>query len=213
MSRATLRPVAAAAPRGLTLTELLVVVTILAVIMEVLLLAVLVGRKAYTSADTYIQVQEEIRRSLDAMAKELRQAGNVNNGVAIGAPGVQRLDFQIVRDYDLAACGGTCWGTDDVALPSGWIHYVLNLADAANPRLTRCVTANQLDAMPGGFAGCRVLASRVIADLASTGFTYDHANRLVTVQLQTQVVSDQLPGGSLSVGPAPLTSRIRLRNP
>jgi type II secretory pathway pseudopilin PulG len=198
--------------RGLTLTELLVVITLLTTVVGALLVSLLVSQASHFSAEAYVQVQQEVRRAFDHMVKELREAGRVNNGVAIASPGVQRLDFQVIQGYDAVACGGICWGTDDAAFPTGWIHYVVDATDPQHVRLMRCATASRLDAMPAGFAGCRVLANSVNADLAQSAFTYDAANGIVTLKIQTVVVSQQLPGGSLSSTPAPVTTRVRLRN-
>ena len=197
--------------RGFTLMEVLVSVVIFGIVLGVLLVSFLVSKNTYVSSDAYVRIQQEARHAFDNMVKELHQAGRVNNNVAIAAPGVQRIDFQVVRAYDAVACGGNCWGTDDAALPNGWIHYVLDTANAQNARLMRCVTAARLDPMPGGFAGCRVLANYLNPALASTAFTYDHANRIVTMALQPVITSSQLVGGSLTTA-SPLTMRVRLRN-
>jgi len=197
---------------GFTLVEILLVLALFSGLLAVLLASFLVSRTSYVSADAFVQVQQEARRAFDAMVKELREAGRVNNSVAIASPGVQRLDFQIDRGYDAAACGGVCWGSDDPAFPTGWVHYVVDAATPPAPRLMRCVTAGRLDPMPANFAGCRVLANHVSADLANSAFTYDHSNRLVTVRLQAVLTSQQLPGGSVGTTPAPLLTQIRLRN-
>ena len=199
-------------PRGLTLVEVLIVIALFSGILGALLVSLLVSRTSYVSADAYVQVQQEARRAFDHMVKELHHAGQVNNNNSIVDPPVQQLDFQVARGYDAAACGGICWGSDDAAFPTGWIHYVLDTADAQNARLMRCVTANRLDAMPADFAGCRVLANRVNPLLANSSFTYDHGNRVVTVRLQTSITSLQLPGGTMGTAPAPLVTRVRLRN-
>ena len=198
--------------RGLTLTELLVVVTLLTTVVGTLLISLLVGQASHFSAEAYVQVQQEVRRAFDHMVKELREAGRVNNDVAIAEPGAQRLDFQIVQGYDAVACGGICWGTDDAAFPTGWIHYVVDATDPQHARLMRCATASRLDAMPTGFVGCRVLANSVNADPAQSAFTYDAANGIITLKIQTAVVSGQLPGGSLRSTPVPVTTRVSLRN-
>ena len=198
--------------RGFTLVEVLVVVGIFAVMTAALLLSLSVSRSSYVSADAYVQVQQEARRAFDSLVKELHQAGRVNNSVTIASPGVQRLDFQIALNYDAAACGGTCWGTDDGAFPTGWLHYVLDAADPQNPRLLRCATANRLDPMPADYAGCRVLANRVDPALASTSFEYDHGSRTVMLRLQTLISSQQLPTGSMAAAPTPLVTRVKLRN-
>jgi hypothetical protein len=186
--------------------------TIFSSIMATLVTSLLVSRSSYLSADTYIQVQQEVRRAFDNIVRELHESGRINNSVSVAEPGVQRLDFQIVRSYDVAACGGPCWGTDDAVVPTGWIHYVLDTANLQNARLMRCITANQLDPMPLNFAGCQVLANNINTALASTTFVYDHPTRTVTVRLQALITSQQLPGGSLGTAPSPLTTRVRLRN-
>ena len=198
--------------RGFTLLEVLVVLVLIGVLVGVLMVSSTVGWGTYSSSDAAVQVQQAARQAFDAMTKELHGAGLVNDNVAIAEPGVQRLDFQITRGYDSVACGGICWGTDDAALPSGWVHYVLDAADAQNVRLLRCVTAGRLDAMPGGFAGCRVLANDVNGNLANTAFVYDHANRTILIRLQTLVTSSQLAGGTVTSAPIALTTQVRLRN-
>ena len=203
------------APRpdaGFTLIEIFVVTALFTALMAAMLASLLVGRSSYASADAYIQVQQEARRAFDSMVRELREGGNVNGSASIAAPGVQRLDLQISRGYDATACGGICWGTESATFPNGWIHYVLDTSDPQRPRFMRCVTANRLDPMPAQFVGCRVLANSVSSGLASTAFTYDHANRMVTIKLQASVTSKQLPGGSMQAAPTPLTTRVRLRN-
>ena len=203
------------APRwvwGFTLVEILFVLALFSGLLAALMASLLVSRTSYVSADAFVQVQQEARRAFDAMVKELREAGRVNNDASIASPGVQRLDFQINRGYDAVACGGVCWGSDDLALPTGWVHYVLDAATPPAPRLMRCVTAGRLDPMPADFAGCRVLANNVSAAVANSSFTYDHGNRIVTVRFQATLISQQLPGGSVSTTPAPLMTQVRLRN-
>lgn len=198
------------ARNGFTLTEMLIVITLLTTVVGALLVSLLVSQASYVSAEAYVQVQQEVRRAFDHMVKELREAGRVNNDVTIAEPGVQWLNFQLDRGFDAAACGGVCWGTDDPAFPIGWVHYVLDTTDPQHARLLRCVTAN--NAMPTDFAGCRVLANYVNPALADSAFTYDQPTRMVTLKLQAAINSQQLPGGSLSTVPAPLITRIKLRN-
>lgn len=198
--------------QGMSLTEIMVVLILLTGLIGALLVSLLVGQTSSLSAEAYVQVQQEARRAFDVMVKELREAGQVNNGVSIAEPGVQRLDFQISRGYDAVTCGGICWGTDDPAVPNGWVHYVIDTSTPTRARLVRCTTANRLDPMPAGFAGCWVLANAVQPSLANSAFVYDHANRIVTLKIQTSVSSTQLPGGSLGTAPAPLITRVKLRN-
>jgi Tfp pilus assembly protein PilW len=174
----------------------------------------MMSRLSYLTTDTELYVQQEGRKALDIMAAELRVAGNVNDNASIVSPGAQRLDFQLDRGYDVAVCGGVCWGTDDPAFPTGWVHYVVDtVTTAPNGRLRRCTTANQLDPMPVNFVGCRVMANNVSPTLAMTTFLYDHPTRTVTATLQVTVTSRQVAGGTLTTGALPLRVQIRLRNP
>ncbi|MBI2094348.1 MAG: hypothetical protein HYT88_06485 [Candidatus Omnitrophica bacterium] len=196
--------------RGMTLVEMMIVGLLLTVIGGAIFTVLLVGRRTFLTSHTYLYVQQEGRRALSDMSKEVLQAGNVNGNVSFS--GSQRMDFQILKGYDAVACGGFCWGTENATYPNGWIHYVLDTANVQQARLLRCVTANRLDAMPAGFAGCRVMANHVDPSLAATAFRYDHALRTVTFTLHTLVSSAQLPGGSVGTMPVPLTARVMLRN-
>ncbi len=198
--------------RGFTLIEVAVVTGVSLGVLGALMMILLVGRSSYYSAEASVQAQQEARRAFDAITKELREAGQVNNNVSIPAPGVQRLDFQVARSYDATLCGGICWGTDDAGWPTGWVHYALETTAAQNTRLLRCVTANRLDPMPAGFAGCRVLANAMDPDVADTAFTYDQAARTVTVKLRTAVVSSKIPGGGVASSSGSLTTQVKLRN-
>ena len=202
--------------RGFTLVELMMVAGIFIAMLGVLGISLMMSRLSYLTMDTELYVQQEGRKALDNMTAELRVGGNVNNNVSIGSPGAQRLDFQLDRGYNLAApcpVDAVCWGSDDPAFPTGWVHYVLDtVTTAPKARLRRCTTANQLDPMPVNFAGCRVVANNVNPALAMTTFLYDHPTRTITATLQVLVTSRQVAGGTLNTGALPLRIQIRLRN-
>lgn len=191
---------------GLVLLEVLIVGAILVVLAGAFLLSLTTGYNTHFSNDAYVQVQYEARRAVQTMVTELRGAGNVNAGVPIAEPGVQRLDFQLVRRYDAVA--GPVWGSDTT--DGAWLHYVVDTATPA--RLMRCATAGQLDAMPAGFAGCRVLANAVDPAAANTAFAYDPVGAIVTLRIRSVIVSPRLPGGQVGSGTSPLLVRVRLRN-
>ncbi len=193
---------------GFTLLELFIGIVIFGVLLGALLVTFLVGSHSFLSGELVVQSQQEARRALGRLTKELRNAGKVNNAITIAAPGVQRLDFQIARGYDATTCGGICWGSDDTALPNGWIHYVLDATNPQHVRFVRCVTANRLDSMPAAFAGCQVLANEVDSALANTGFTYDDPSRMIEIRIQISIVSPRLPQSFTT----PITTRIKLRN-
>ena len=198
-----------AAQRGLSLTEVLIVVVVLLILTSMLLMHQLMSYRLDQSHGAAVQLQQEMRLALSRMIPELREAGNVNGNLDMAWG--QRLDFQIDRGYDMPPpCpnDAVCWGTDDAAFPTGWIHYIV---DIATFRLVRCTSALQADVF-AGYAGCRVLANNVSAPVAGIAFMYTHAQREVAVRLHLSISSNQLPGGSLGTGPSPLITRVRLRN-
>ena len=197
---------------GFSLVEVVIVTLISVVVLGALYAGALVSRKSYAFTDSSVRVQEGIRRAFSTMLAELRESVNVNNNVSIANPGVQRLDFQLSRGYDAAACSGVCQGSDDPAWPTGWVHYLVDTTTPQRVRLMRCVTANRLDTMPANFNGCRVLANDVSSALTDSAFRYDSATRVITVQLPTSVTSQDLPNGRMVASPAPLVMRVRLRN-
>lgn len=186
---------------GFTLPELLIVLAILAIVAGAVYTSSLMGGKLYFSSETYVHVQQQARQALDNIVRELRQAdGTIDTAVA------NQCTFQLALGYNLAApcpTNAVCIGAQDQngAAQSGWsLRYRLN-----GTQLIREILDNQV---PPQVQGSRVLAN----DVSQLSFTYVGApTNTVTVQLQTQRTSQQLPGGSL--GTTPLTTRVRLRNP
>jgi prepilin-type N-terminal cleavage/methylation domain-containing protein len=186
--------------RGMTLFEMLVVTIVFGIIAAVVFLAASSSQTSYLSTETAVYVQQQARQALSDMERELRQAGG-----AI-ATAINQIDFQANLGYNQAApCppNAVCWGALDQlgANQSGWrVRYRL-----AGTQLVR----ELLDGAGAPQAGTRVLAN----DVTSIQFTYVGGTaRIVTVQLQVQRLSPFLPGGGLAVAPAPLVSRIKLRN-
>jgi prepilin-type N-terminal cleavage/methylation domain-containing protein len=189
--------------KGLTLIELMVVLVIFLGIMGALLTSFLVSKKSFLSSDAYIRVQEQARRVLDTMVKELRESGNVDSSVTNPNEDFSdenRLNIQIARSYDSDTCGGICWGNDSA--DDGWIHYLLD-----NERLMRC-QSDASDTVIADFSACRVVAT----DIGLFEVDYDDSDQTVTVRIQAEITSDQLPGGNMSTTPAPLQTQVRLRN-
>ena len=188
------------ARRGMTLFELLIVVVIFGVIMGVIFLAASSSQTSFLSTETAVYVQQQARQALSEMERELRQAGGAV------ATAVNQIEFQMNLGYNQAALclpNAVCWGARDQAGvgQSGWrVRYRL-----AGAQLLR----ELLDGAGTPQAGTRVLAN----DVTSLQFTYVGGTiRTVTVQLQVQRLSPFLPGGGLAVAPAPLVSRVKLRN-
>ncbi len=207
---------------GFTLIELLLAVVIFGVVLGVVLVSFLVSRSSFLSSDAYIQVQEQARRALDNVRKELRQAGNADSPSTnpnVTFTNANRLNFQLARGYNVTGCGAApnpcacnaiCWGNDTTN--GGWVHYLLNppVPPADGAQLLRC-QSNGSDTAFASFAGCQVLANNV----QTFQMDYANTNRELTIRLQVTQASTQLPGGSMSTGPpnTPLITRLRLRNP
>lgn len=69
------------ADRGMTLIELMVVMTILSLTSSALFSLLFAGFKTYWKGDAATQVQQGARISVDRMIRDLRQAGQLLNGV------------------------------------------------------------------------------------------------------------------------------------
>ena len=194
---------------GLTILEQLVVAAILGVIVIVLLASLGIGRNAYTLTEAQVIVQEEARRALGSMLKELRNAGRMRQaGDVVGNADFANqsaIDFQLARSFDQAGCGGICWG--DGTGTGRWLHYRLVPMSPLNVQLQRCSTANQTD--PIDPAACRVIANTI----QSMAIAYAQATQTVHVQLQTRQTDPRMPGGSVAVSPTPLIGQVDLRNP
>ena len=200
--RTTLRP----SSRGISLVELIVVILVFAGLSAAVFLSILLSNRSYFSSETYIQIQEEARRGLDAMVGELRSAGGA---IAIAAG---QLTFQLPLGYNLALplcpANAVCWGAVDnsgVAQPGWGIRYQ-RVVNGTSQQLVRDI----LNGAGVVQAGSRVLANNVSQlTFASSGVPIN----TITIQLQVQQVSSQLGGGSMQAAPTPLVTRVRLRNP
>lgn len=194
------------AVRALSLIELLIVVGGVGVVTGALTLLFTSGHRSTLSADAYLYVQQETRRALEAMGKELREANNIDTeltGAGSDTPsgGATRLNCQISRGYNVSGCtpNATCWGND--TSNGGWIHYLRN-----GTQLVRCQSTAS-DTTITDFSSCRVLAN----DAETFLVDYASSTRLVTLRLQVKRSSSLLPSGAMDTGT--LRTQARLRNP
>ena len=191
---------------GFTLVELLIATGIAVVLLGAMFLMLRGGRQAWVSQDALLQVQQEARRALDAMTRELRGVNHINSpdtDIGIDFTDATRLNFQIDRGYNVAGCtsDAVCWGNDTTN--DGWVHYLV-----INGQLARC-QSDGADDVVSDATGCRIVANQV----ASFSADYADSSRTVTLHLQVTRTSSELGGGALSVAPAPLRAQVRLRNP
>ena len=182
----------------MSLVEAVLSVVIFVVVMAGVLVSMLMGDRSYAVNDAVVHVQEEVRRALDSMVTELRQAGG-----AVTVTGGTQLDFQLALGYNLpnpCPANAVCWGAHNSAgaNQANWrVRYRQN-----GTQLVR----ELLDVNGLLQAGTRVLAN----DVNSLAFTYN--TNIVRIQLQIRDSRPQLPGGAITAGPTPLITQVRLRN-
>lgn len=198
--------------RGLTITELLIAAAIFVAIGGALAVSLLMDQRAFVTSESFMHVQQQARRALDAMVKELRESGNIDSPTTNPNQDVTsttRLNFQIARSYDEVLCGGICWGNDTVT--GGWIHYLLDATNATNVRLVRCQSAASDTAIADfGSATCPATLSN---DVQTFQVDYASSTKTVTVRLENRLASSYLATGSMRTTPAPLRTQVKLRNP
>ncbi len=195
---------------GFTLPEIMITALIFSVILGALLVSFLVGRSSYLSADAYIHVQQETRRALDTMVRELREAGGTINA---GVPG--QLDFQVALGYNLTGVVGcpanaVCWGAVDEGGTNQPTHDWSLRYRVNGTQLIREIFNGPNPSTAAVRPGTRVLANDVNA--ANTTFSYDAPNKAMTVRIEVKQTSQQLPGGSMGTTPSPLRTQVKLRN-
>lgn len=190
---------------GVSLIELLIVMGAIGIVAGALVLMLTSGQNSVLSADAYIHVQQEARRALDTMSKELRAANNIDTeltsaGGDTPAGGATRLNFQTSRGYNLGGCtpNATCWGNDTTN--GGWSHYLRN-----GTQLVRCQSMAS-DTAITDFSTCRVIANNANAFLVD----YVSSTRTVSLRLQVKRSSSLLSSGAMDTGT--LRTQTRLRN-
>ena len=186
---------------GITFVELLVVVASLVIVIGAVDLTWIIGGRMYLSSESYVHVQQQARNAFQNMTRELRQAGGT---ITTGA---SQCTFQMALGYNLPApcpASAVCFGAADQGgvAQAGWsIRYRL-----VGTLLTRDI----LDQSGAPQLGTRILAH----DVTLLSFTYVGApTKMITMQLQVQESSSQLPGGAMKAAPASLISMVKLRNP
>ena len=198
---------------GFTLTEMMVVSVLLLIVGGGLLTTFLTSQASYVSADAYIQVQQEARKALDAVVREVREACPAAPCEVTPAGPAKQLNFQIARGYNTeAGCSNKiCWGSENAT--GDWVHYVISPPTGNNSQLFRyrntSATSTGAPPSPCTPPACRVLANNVNA--AASSFSWDTANKIVTLTFEIRYQNPRLPGGDQHTGT--LISRAKLRNP
>ena len=170
--------------KGFTLVELMIVMLIFSIILGAMFAVMNMGKASWHSGDTQIQVQQEARKGMDRIVKELRQTGT---STIIGVPPdgnlYNTITFRIPDEDGIDANGNIEWG-NQIAYSLGGLN------------------GQQLLRTEG--EGLEVLANRVVNLQFRRQATTPN---IVEITLQSQKTT--IPGHLIS---ATLNSQIRVRN-
>ena len=174
-----------------SLLELLVAVAIFFIIIGAVFSLLISGKKAFETGSVQVEVEQEARRALDYMTKELRQSSA--NKIQVLSEGVSpsTIIFEIPYDVDgggvINAAGGIEWSNDTGGI--GTITYSLS-GDQIIRTLgsIRSVLANKISKLTfSRLLDADIIDIRLTAEkYALTGFTSSGSPK-VTINLNSQV--------------------------
>lgn len=170
--------------KGLTLIEIIIVVFLFTIILAAILTALATARTSWKSGSSQLSVQQEARKGLNAMTKELRQARlSTIAGVPADGGNYGSITFQIPEGISET---GTTWSTN--------IQY--SLGGLNNAQLLRVQDGAQ-----------RVLANNISALLFNRNLSSPEViNISITAQKST------FPGFSAIQSNIILNSEVKVRN-
>ena len=183
--------------RGFTLTELLVVATVLGMILAGVVLIQMQGQQAYLFGSHRVEVQQNNRAALELMVRDLRSAESVTT---LGSP--TDLTFVTCQDpYPTAAPTTPCLPADVVTVRYQVVGTTLNRI--VNGTVTPLIGGVQTLAMTYYAYDPSTNPTSVTATPASV--------KLVRLQLVTGT-EDYASAGSPANQRATMESLVRLRN-
>ncbi len=119
--------------KGFTLVEILIVALTLGVLMAGLFYALIAGESSWSFNAAKIEVQSEVMRAVDWIAKDVRQTVSWNIGSSSNNPSSTHIKFKKVIGYNTAEGGS-------VALSNNFIEYnydpdlkTITRTDSSNP--------------------------------------------------------------------------------
>ncbi|MBI3088408.1 MAG: type II secretion system protein [Candidatus Omnitrophica bacterium] len=186
---------------GFTLIEVMIVLTILLGVFGAVLISFLVGRRSHVAGDAYVQVQQEARRAVDEMIKELR--GSTTDRLFL--VGTDTVVFQVPNDNDddgsVTTGGALEWGAPGVA--DGCIQYAFT-----GGQIQRTLLAGPFDseAQTCGDAAAGEPVWTVGNHVEDVTFTATTGGMRISVTTQ---MTEQLAGDGQS---ATITGRAQYRN-
>ncbi len=180
--------------KGFTLVETVIVFAIFFVIGGAIFATLTMGRKSWQSGNVQVEMQQEARRALGYMSKELRQTGsNKIQGIADGGSGssiIFEIPYDVDGDGDVIDAGGTIeWSDDPGPNRIGAITYLLSGGQILrNLSLGgESVLANKIT----GLTFSRPSAMIVEIDVTAEKYTFKGftsvGDEKVTINLNTQV--------------------------
>ncbi len=185
---------------GFTLIEMMVVMAIFSMIMASIFGVLAIGRSSWYQGTTQIDVQQEARKAMDKIVRELRESGSQK--ITVGA---SQVTFQISTGVDAngqiiwGAC--TNWANNTTTVAGYAIKYYLS-----NNKLYRSV----LNSYPSGSAvGTDTVMANNVQSLTLTG----NGPPVTTVDIAVVTQKTVLQGGaSLRNLQFTLNSKATLRN-
>lgn len=195
---------------GFTFIEVMITLLVFSIISLTLWAVLSTGKHSWHRGVTQIELQQETRKAMDRITKELRQSGSTH--MAISGAGTV-LTFQVPVDWDndgdiVDDDGNIEWGADDT---KDWaIQYFLN----NNRQLLR----RTLDAYPNGnqTGADKILANNIRSDTPPPNgpnalmFTDEFpAAPLTVIGIEVSAQKPAIPGQLLQ---ATLQSQVTLRN-
>ena len=169
---------------GLTLIEIIIVIFLFSIILAAIFTVLATAKTSWKSAGSQLSVQQEARRGLGVVVKELRQA-RLSTIIGVPADGADysSITFQIPEDISET---GTTWSTN--------IQY--SIGGLNNSQLLRSQDGNQT-----------VLANDVSTlNLRREAAVPDTINISITVQKST------FPGFGIIQSDITLGSEVKVRN-
>jgi len=192
---------------GFTLIELMVVALISLIILAVIFGVLSAGRQSWRTGSTQVELQQETRKAMDWMVKELRESGpaqaNITGGGSI-------ITFQVPVDWEpdgdvVDNNGNIEWGAEDNLGRS--IQYLLGGLN--NRQLLRKV----LNGFPvGAQVGVdRILANNIRSDSPPPNALNfgDPRGDLTVISIELTAQKDAISGRTMQ---SILNSQVTLRN-
>lgn len=191
---------------GFTFIEVMITLLVFSIISLALWAVLSTGKHAWHIGKTQIELQQETRKAMDWITKELRQSGSAH--VQISGLGTT-ITFQVPVDWDndgdiVDADGNIEWGADG---NENWaIQYLLNN--------NRWLLRRTLDAYPNGnqIGMDKILADSIRSDTPPPNalmFTGIPAGAPTVIEIEISAQKSAIPRQLIQ---ATLGSQVTLRN-